>query len=69
MPYTPLQQVMLIFAGTRTAICDSIPLENVAELKSNILRATAESHREFLADGQLDASAIENFLQGVALRP
>jgi hypothetical protein len=37
LPYTTLQQVMLIFTGTRTAIIDSIPLESVAELKSTIL--------------------------------
>ena len=65
-PYSTLQQVMLIFAGTRMSICDDIPLENVAALKSNILRATTESHQEFLADGQLDVSAIESFLQEVA---
>jgi F-type H+-transporting ATPase subunit alpha len=68
LPYTTLQQVMLIFAGTRTAIIDSIPLESVAELKSTILQATAESHQEFLADGQLDVAAIETFLLEVAKR-
>lgn len=57
---------MLIFAGTRMAICDDIPLENVAALKSNILRATAETHQEFLSDGQLDVPAIETFLRGLA---
>jgi F-type H+-transporting ATPase subunit alpha len=68
MPYTTLQQVMLIFAGTRTPIIDSIPLESVAELKSTILQATAESNQEFLADGQLDVAAIETFLLEVAQR-
>ena len=68
LPDTTLQQVMLIFTGTRTAIIDSIPLESVAELKSMILQATAESHQEFLADGQLDVAAIETFLLEVAKR-
>jgi F-type H+-transporting ATPase subunit alpha len=67
-PYTTLQQVMLIFAGTRTSIVDSIPLEHVAGLKSSILEATAESNQEFLAAGQLDVPAIETFLQSVAKR-
>jgi hypothetical protein len=33
-----------------------------------ILQATAESHQEFLADGQLDVAAIETFLLEVAKR-
>ena len=66
VPYSVLQQVMLIFAGTRTDLCDSIALEEVAELKSRILQATAESQQEFFANGQLDAPAIEAFLNAVA---
>ncbi len=66
MPYSPMQQVMLIFAGTRTSICDDIPLDRVAELKSRILQATAEAQQTFLTDGKLDATAIEDFLRAVA---
>ncbi len=65
MPYTTLQQVMLIFAGTRTSLCDNIPLESVAGLKSHILESTALSNQEFLVGGQLDVSTIELFLNGV----
>lgn len=68
MPYTTLQQVMLIFAGTRMTICDDIDLEAVAALKDAILKATAESHQEFLAGGQLDVQAIESFLAEIAKR-
>ena len=68
MPYTTLQQVMLIFAGTRTSLCDDISLENVLGLKSQILNATAESHQEFLTDGKLDIRHLEAFLTDVYTR-
>ena len=44
---------MLIFAGTRTSLCDDISNENVLGLKRLILCATAESHQEFLTNGRL----------------
>jgi hypothetical protein len=61
LPYTTLQQVMLILAGTRTVSIESLPVGVGGVPESTILQATAESHQEFLADGQLDVAAIETF--------
>ena len=59
---------MLILAGTRTVSIESLPVGVGGVPESTILQATAESHQEFLADGQLDVAAIETFLLEVAKR-